>query len=42
MSKRLNGNMDLAQKIEHDEIMRAANLNSWIQSKVRRIKYFTN
>jgi hypothetical protein len=40
LSKRINGNTELAEKIEHDEIMKASSLSSWAQDKVRGSTYF--
>ena len=34
------GNFELAQKIEHEETMRASNMSSWIQAKSEGLNYF--
>jgi tetratricopeptide (TPR) repeat protein len=40
LSKRINGNTDLAEKIENNETMKASILSSWAQDKARGASYF--
>ena len=40
LSKRIDGNLKFAKKIEHIETMRASNLSSWAQNKAQGVAYY--